>query len=260
MRLGVGSVLARSFRIWGRNVVTFSLLNAVVYAPVLVYGILAFAAPREDRLYAPAELSRALASYAGLVMVSFIAPLAVIHGVLQQLRGERATLLGCLRVYLARLLPALGVGLVVGFLAFLFTFVGAVFVGLLAAAIAAPIVAILALVPPTLVGCMYWVAVPVAAAERQGVLGSLTRSAELTRGSRLAIFVVVLLSLAIQVSPFVVVQAAAPGGVGPAAGLTVLLFAIALGSYGAVATAVAYHDLRVAKDGVGTEDLVRVFA
>jgi hypothetical protein len=91
-------------------------------------------------------------------------------------------------------------------------------------------------------------------------MGSLLRSAELTRGSRFAIFRLVLLSLVLQVLPFLAARLAAPAGVGPVAGWTLVLMTIALGSFGAVATGVAYHDLREAKDGVGVRELVRVFA
>ncbi len=259
-RLGVGSVLARSFPIWGRNVFVFSLLNVVVYAPLLVFGIFAYPTPRDE--LTPAVMD--VVAYSGILLlgaclVSYIAPLAVIHGVLEQLRGRPASLLGCLRVYLMRLLPALGVGLTVGVLAFLFTFVGALLAGFLVRVIGTPVAGILALFPPTLIGCMYWVAVPVAAAERRGVLWSLRRSAELTRGSRLAIFLIVLLALVFQVSPFVVTRVAAPDGVGTVGGWAIVLLVIALGSFGAVAAGVAYHDLRVARDGLGVEDLVRVF-
>lgn len=259
-RLGVGSVLSRSFPIWGRNVVVFSLLNVVAYAPLLVYGIFAF--PASERLE-PGD-SAYFAAYSGILLlgaclVSYIAPLAVIHGVLEQLRGGRATFLGCLRVYLTRLLPALGVGMTVGVLAFLFTLAGAFFVGFVAAALRAPALSLLTLVPPTLIGCMYWVAVPVAAVERRGVIGSLQRSAELTRGSRSRIFLVVLLALVLQVSPFVVTRVAAPGGLGPVGGWAIVLLVIAFGSFGSVAAGVAYHDLRTGRDGIGVEDLARVF-
>jgi hypothetical protein len=255
-------VLARSFPIWGRNVLPFSLLNVIVYAPLLVYGVFAFPMRRDP--LTPADAADFMAYSAvltlGACLVSYIAPLAVIHGVLEQLRGRPASFVGCLRVYLTRLLPTLGVGLVVGLLAFLFFLVGAIFVGLVGQAFGAPIVALLALLPPTLVGCMYWVAVPVAAAERRGILGTLRRSAELTRGSRAAIFVVVLLSLVFQVSPFIVARVAAPHGVGAVGGWGVVLLTVSFGSYGAVAAGVAYHDLRISKDGVGVDELVRVFA
>ncbi|MCK6459488.1 MAG: hypothetical protein L6Q95_06295 [Planctomycetes bacterium] len=256
------SVLARSFPIWGRNVLSFSLLNVIAYAPLLVYGVFAFPTRRGALPLADHAdfMSYSAVLALGACLVSYIAPLAVIHGVLEQLRGRPASFAGCLRVYLTRLLPSLGVGLVVGFLAFLFFFVGAAFVGLVGQALDAPVVALLALLPPAFVGCMYWVAVPVAAAERHGILDTLRRSAELTRGSRSAIFVVVLLAVVFQVSPFIVARAAAPHGVGAVGGWGVILLTVSLGSYGAVAAGVAYHDLRISKDGVGVDDLVRVFA
>lgn len=260
-RLGVGSVLARSFPIWGKNVLVFSFLNLVVYAPLIAYAVFAF--PIQDRHAAGAERTVAVGTYGvilgfGGCLLWFIAPLAMIHGVLQQLRGERATLGGCLRVYLLRLLPALGVGVIVGILAFLASVVG-VAIGR-AIAGQALVATIGLLLPATLVGCRYWVVVPVAAAERRGLVGSIVRSAALTRGSRLRIFVVVLVGILFQLVPFVVFRVLLLRLAGTAAAWTLRVLTIVLGAFGAVATGVAYHDLREAKDGVSVEDLVNVFA
>ena len=43
------------------------------------------------------------------------------------------------------------------------------------------------------------------------------------------------------------------------AGKRLLLCALLIGSLAATMTAVAYHDLRRAKEGIGVKDLVRVF-
>ncbi|HEX5137194.1 MAG TPA: hypothetical protein VFY93_09490 [Planctomycetota bacterium] len=257
-RLGVGSVLGRSFHVWGRNVVSFSLLYAFVFAPLIVYGILAF--PRPPR-GAGAFLWYVTVLWFGWCLLWFVAPLALIHGVLQELQGDRATLLGCLRVYLTRIFPAIGGGLLVGTRAFVAAVIGAVPAWFLRKAglsedWAAPTVLLL----PILVGCTYWVAVPVAAAERRGPLASMRRAAELTRGSRLAIFLVVLVTSIVQFCPFLIARLVAPRGHNPIIGWTAIFLVVVLGSCGAVATTVAYHDLRTARDGVGVEDLARVFA
>lgn len=261
-RLRVGSVLGRSFAIWGRDLFSFSLLYAFVFAPLIVYGILAFPLPPAraesptPEVWANRFFWYSLVLTFGSCLLWFVAPLAVIQGVLERLREHRVSITGCLRVYFTRLFPAFGTAILVGIL----TFLGAVLGAMVARAMGEVLGGIPALIPPILVACVFWVVVPVAAAERRGLLGSLGRSAELTRGSRARIFLVVLVSVIFQLAPLVVARFAMPRGGSPFLGWTALLLMVVLGSYGAVATSVAYHDLRIAKDGVGVEELARVFA
>jgi hypothetical protein len=260
-----GRVLGRSFSIWRKNIVTFTVLVAIAYLPLVAYALGAYPL----RGVASRSLADVIGDFVlytivcgfGLGMLWFVAPLAVIHGVLQQLRGERASLLGCLRVFLARLLPALAVGILVGWIGFLCTLPVAFLAGFVAAAGGPGEAALVALaVPPILIACAYWVAVPVAAVERPGIVASLQRSARLTRGSRGSVFAIVLVVAALDFVPWLLLPILPGSWEGPVASWAFLLVLIALSAYGAVATSVAYHDLRVARDGVGVDDLVRVFA
>jgi hypothetical protein len=258
-RLGVGRVLARTFPIWGRYVVPLTLLNGIVYAPFLAIA----AAGRRGGVVGTMGgfVLYSLVVGFGWCLAWFLSPLAVIQGVLQRLRDEPLGFLECLRIYFTRLLPALGAGLVVGLLATLCGVLTSILSSVLAFAhFPAVLTFLVFLVPPMFIGCMYWVAIPVAAVERRGVLESLRRAAYLSRGSRLAIFAIVLLTTAFQLVPTVLLSRALGRQASPAAGWAMLFLFVALGSPGAVAAAVAYHDLRLAKDGVGVEDLKRVFA
>jgi hypothetical protein len=227
----VGKILSRSFPIWLRNFVPFTILALVIESPYIAFLFWKAGDPERSEKYALAEL-----------LISLVFPLivtgALMYGVFQQLRGQPAGIGSSLAVGLRRLLPVLGTALIVAIL---------VALGF-----------VLLVVPGIILACMYWVAVPAAVIEGTGPLRSLKRSSALTKGHAGTIFVLMLvlsgisyavgfgLGLTLGDSPQVVEWASA--GV-----------AIPLGTLSSVANAVGYHDLRLAKEGVGIEDLVRVF-
>jgi hypothetical protein len=107
---------------------------------------------------------------------------------------------------------------------------------------------------------MWYVGTPVCVVEQKGPLASLGRSSELTKGHRWKIFGMVLL---------LIVVAAIGGGIIVALlGLTGSFVLIKLGSlvwngvwgaFYAIFGVVTYHDLRVAKEGVDTDQIASVF-
>ena len=230
-----GRVLGRTFPIWARNIVPFTILSLIVYSPVLVYAFVAFPEAGDEK---------ALAWYlwtiiGGSYVLGLLTTGAFVYGVFQQLRGEPAGVGDCLRVGLKRLLPVVGVAALAALLTAL---------GLVALIIGAIVVA-----------CMLWVAVPVAVVERPGVVASLKRSAELTSGHKSTIFGIVFVVGIMDRAVNTILEKA----MGPDAGMAAVWVTVAttlmFSSLQAVASAVGYHDLRVAKEGVGVEDLVRVF-
>lgn len=232
-----GRVLGRTFPIWARNIVPFTILSLIVYSPVLVYAYVAFPDDPGDE--------KALAWYLWTIIVgSYVLGLlttgAFVYGVFQQLRGEPAGVGDCLRVGLTRLLPVVGVAALAALLTAL---------GLVALIIGAIVVA-----------CMLWVAVPVAVVERPGVVASLKRSAQLTSGHKGTIFGIVFVIGIMDRAVDMILDKA----MGPDAGMAAVWVTVAttlmFSSLQAVASAVGYHDLRVAKEGIGIEDLARVFA
>jgi hypothetical protein len=125
---------------------------------------------------------------------------------------------------------------------------------------------LLLLVPGVMLCCVWAVAIPAAVVERPGVLAALARSAALTRGRRwqvlggfLALFALIWVgSLVVQVAAM---AAALPLGGGPFLALLFSQGGSALfAALPAVGMSVAYHDLRLEKEGVATEEIVRVFA
>jgi hypothetical protein len=130
----------------------------------------------------------------------------------------------------------------------------------------------LCIVPGVIVTCMNWVAVPVAVIERPGVRASLDRSHDLTSGTRLAVFAVVLvigfvvIAVSIAANATIGIVAAALGHEKNVTGhayawsqLALTLVMIPFQCLSAASAAVGYHDLRVHREGADVEDLVRVF-
>ena len=115
-------------------------------------------------------------------------------------------------------------------------------------------------VPGIMVLAAFFVVVQVAAVERQNVGATLRRSLALTRGHRWPIFGLLL----VLFIPYVIVEIAvgfavlsfAPVFVELAETLATIFFT---GIWGVV-TAVAYHDLRVLKDGWDARNAAQVFA
>ena len=124
-------------------------------------------------------------------------------------------------------------------------------VALLAAALAtaATLLGLMALIVPGIViSLMFWVAIPAVVVERKGILPSLQRSMRLTDGYKVQIFLLQLLLLACSVIIGSLEERFADS-LAPALGWGLRSATTwALSAFGAVMTAVVYHDLRILKD------------
>jgi hypothetical protein len=136
-------------------------------------------------------------------------------------------------------------------LAFLFIFLGAIFM----------------VIATAFIICRMWVAIPAIAVERPGVIAALRRSWELTRGQALRVFGIILVMWAgtvgasIAAGIIVIVAIIAIGGITGmmvGQGLNILVSLLANALY-AIAAAVSYVELRRAKEGFGIEDIAAVF-
>jgi len=232
-----GSVIGRSFTVWFANFLPFSLVTLAVHAPVLV---LAAAMPAEA---GPGWglVVRLLSSLAQLVVTG-----ALTFGVLESLRGGRAPVGALFGTGFRRMGWVFAVSFRVGLWILLGT--------------------ILLVVPAIVWYCAPFVAVPAGVVETG--LGSsadaLQRSRDLTRGDRWGIFAVAVVAFLVTLAFLFLVAGGAmavlvqrlPSPLPVVVATAVVALA---SSFGACAAAVAYHDLRVAKEGVATADLVRVF-
>lgn len=267
-RLAIGSCIGRGVKVWARNLPAFAALSAIVYLPLVAYGFYALSDVPDEMTSWDATFTVVPGRLAMWHVVRGIAdvflPLvvtgAIAYATVQDLRGTPAGIGRAIGVGLSRLLPVLGIVLVLACALIAFGFVAGVLASLLSVlgALAALVIALMAM-------CALWVTIPAAVVERTGVWGSFRRSLELTRGNKAAVFVVLLVLVAVNWgldSLLAVVLYSEPGAFGSErvrflveTGVSSVLF----GSLAAAVNAVGYHDLRVTRDGVTIEEIARVF-
>ena len=112
------------------------------------------------------------------------------------------------------------------------------------------------------VAVMFWVAIPAAVVERPGILASLQRSRDLTRDNRWKLFGTLVVLVVFNIGSGYILEEFLGVGVVHApisVQLLDLLVQAFFSALFAVASAVAYHDLRIAKDGVSAEEIAGVF-
>ncbi len=249
-RVTAGALISKALSSWWRHVLPFTALSFVVYAPMAVaFGVFTVAVWEQFR---GRDFAWLFGGFGGAwlltVVLSVVQSGAVTYGTVRHLSGERATVAEMLRVGFRRWLPVVGVGLVFG--------IGVV-LGL-----------VLLVVPGVLLLVAGSVAVPAAVVERPGVLGALRRSFALTRGRRWTLFaaglavmtVVWVLAAVVQVGATVLATALLPPQRAPLAVLVISQLGNVLFSpLPLVGVAVAYHELRVEKEGVDTAALAKVF-
>lgn len=238
---GAGSVLSRAFSVWARNFPSFTAVAILFALPALLVTALG-PAPEESRFGTP--LARFLGNVLTLATTG-----ALTHGVLQALDGREVRLGAMLATGVRKLgklfLVSLGVGLLAMF-------------GLL-----------LLVVPGLIALCAFWVAAPVAVAEQGGAGEAMSRSATLTQGYRWPVLAALLVTFGAALAlaaiagfgvGFAATVLAGPEAVDhPAVDAIIELLSTVASGFLYAAPAVAYHDLRVLKEGVDTGQLSRVF-
>lgn len=272
-----GSIFSMAWAVFTRQIVA---VLAISLSTMAVVGVVHWFLVGQIDLAAlddsGSDLHDAETSKAGYItgfhqLLLWVAPLvmqgAVTWITVRHLQGARVTIGEALGVGFRRLLPVLGVVLVLGLTLVLI---------MLPAILAILAENIFFMLVATLVGLIvmliayiaWWVAVPVCIVERPGVMASIQRSFALTKGSRLWIFIVLVV--------LVVLQAISSGTyMAMTGGLDDLLrarpsaqfefraapYAIGaiFGGFGAVCAAVGYYQFRTAKEGFGEEDLARIF-
>jgi len=247
-----GEALSKGFAIWFKNLPAFLVLAVLVYSPSIVYT----ATVTSGRIVGEVEKLQVYNAFNLLLQfaLNLVVTAAVLYGTIQQLRGRHAGIGESIGVGLKRLFPVLGVGILQAIC------VGVWFV----VVFLSPFLAIVAIVPALIIMCMLYAAVPAAVVERPGLFGALRRSRELTSGSKGSIFGILFLLGALTLVINFVLKAMFVSDSMSDHDLKVYIWInlavdIALAALTATVNGVAYHDLRVAKDGVATEDLARVF-
>jgi len=233
----VGAVLGRGFSILAGNILPFGAIAILITIPYILVS------PLMERVSTdrPGLLVAFVVGFVSLILLlGYLTTAAISFGTFQDLNGQRARAIDCFSRGVVLIFPILGVAILMSL---------AVMLGI-----------VLLIVPGLIAMTILWVAIPVAVVERPGVIASLQRSAELTRGYRWQIFGIILLLSAIETVIGLIAGEIIPGDPGTMPALIVdgivTAFFIALG---AVIATVGYHDLRAAKEGVGTADIAKVF-
>jgi hypothetical protein len=256
----VGVVLRRSFEIFLKNCAAFLLLSLLLSLPSLVYSWISLNNLLENGQQDPISVN--VIKQIIDVFVNQLITATIIYGVVQELRGRRVSLVESLRRGIGLLLPVVGVAILVG-LATAAAIIVPVIPGFIVTDllwVGIPVAFVLAL----MVMIRLWVSVPAAVVERPGVVASLRRSSELTRGRRWSIFglllIVFVLSLIIG---YIIQRVFAPSDFSMTSLGTFVIIgyvvAAAFTAFSGVLVAVGYYYLRVEKDGVDIEKIAEAF-
>jgi hypothetical protein len=232
----IGAALSRTFSVLTRNFPAFFLISAIAGLPELLFE----GGPVGRALGLPQNKS--IIGVVGLAwLLGLICQATVLHGAFQDMCGRPVRLIESVQVGMRRFFPVLGASL---------TSIVLISLG-----------CVLLLVPGLIVYITLFVTIPACVVERTGPFESISRTSQLTKGHRWAIFgMVVLLVIAAIISSAVIDEVAARLA-GPVLGAAIgAIWSVVETAFGAILAVVTYRDLRVAKEGIDTEQIAAVFA
>jgi hypothetical protein len=233
----VGHVFSRTWSVLSRNLLPFCFVTAIASLPNLPLVVTQTDVARGANGANPSWLF--LAGLAGMVLGA-LSQAIVLYGAFEDMRGRPVNLLESLRFGLRRAFPVLGVAVLVPILAGL--------------------AALMLVIPGAIVLTMLFVAMPACVVEKLGPLKSMRRSAQLTKGHRWAIFGIwIATTLAWGIVQSVLDKLFIYVGGAALWPVVWLAWSTLLGAFYAILVVVTYHDLRVAKEGVNTDQIAAVF-
>ncbi|NIA71819.1 hypothetical protein HBA54_24795 [Pelagibius litoralis] len=240
--ISVGAVIKRTFSVFFANLLPFGILALVLHLPGLLYNYMTLdetlsgAGPS----FSPGQIVVIVLS----LVLSYLLMGAVVYGTVSHMRGRQAGLGEIVSRGLTAVLPIIVIAI--------------------AASVIMAVGFALFIIPGIFLGVIFAVVLPAYVVERPGIVGSFKRSMELTKGNRwrvLGILIILFVILAVigmvigAVTGFVAVMGT---GLGLVAIVNYVISALS-SAVVAVAVAVLYHDLRIAKEGVSTEQIAAVF-
>jgi uncharacterized membrane protein len=244
----LGQVFSRAWSVFSRNFLTFTLVTGIASLPSLLIQ-----QPVPGPQVNPFQnLGLRVFVFVLAVVLGTLSQAIVLYGAFQVMRGRPIDLAQSARIGLRRFFPIVGLAISMTVLIFLGS--------------------LLLVVPGLILFVMWFVATPACVVEGLGPFRSMGRSRELTKGHRWKVFG---LQLAILIPALVVgaivgaVIFALSGASGFLAVATALsstlgqvvnlIWSAIWKAFYAIVIVVAYHDLRVAKEGVDTEQIAAVF-
>jgi MFS family permease len=255
--LRVGDVLSRAWAVFSGNFLKFIAVTGLAALPSLL--ISNSSVSDAENLY----LDTGLSLFAAFLTVALtvLSQAIVFYGAFQDMRGRPFSLADGLRVGLGRLFPLIGLAVVVGLA--VIALLGACFL------FVAPVLIFAGFIILVVMLLLMWsMGIPACVVERLGPFCSLARSRALTKGHRWKILGLLLLTLIIGAIVGAIVGAVMgtvlahgpAGSFGAAATQTIgLIWDAIWTAFFAVVMVVTYHDLRVAREGVDTEQIAAVF-
>jgi len=269
----IGQVITRLLGVVSRNFVLLLLLALLLvglpgamlaYAQISILGDMLSAQNASDpnaalaALFSPLRIGLGIAGALIGVVGNAALQGAVIHASVSDLSGKRATFGECLATGFRFFLPLFCIGLIVAICCF---FGYLIFI-----------------VPGVLLGLAWCMAAPAEVVERTGIFAAFSRSADLTRNNRAAIFALI---IAFFVAVFIVQTvlnavgqigigfggaAVLPGGGAPdlrnfvaVQSVMAVVLQVAVSSLASAGLAAIYFELRQSKEGVGADQLAAVF-
>jgi hypothetical protein len=253
-RFSMGRVVTRTFEVFGQNLIPFLILATLSVAPPMIVSFLIARSlpPTVSPLaiFTPLRIVVMIFNVIFALVMGYLLQAALVQGTITSLNGRPASLGECLSTAVRFLPRLIGIGILAG--------LGMIFASLLL------------IVPGLILFTMWSVVAPACVAENLNIGGSFSRSTDLTRGHRWAIFgLVFAFGLACLVATFALRPLAGAGILPtshdhmPQAVLYWIVdtaLRIITTSIGGIGIASVYYELRTIKEGVGPEQLAAVFA
>ncbi|WP_430416878.1 hypothetical protein [Parasphingorhabdus sp.] len=240
-QIDISRVLNNTFGVIGRNPVIFLGLSLLIVGIPNLIVQLAQGDPAASLaiLDSPAAIFEGVSGFFLSIFFSVVLQATLIVATLNDLAGKPINLGHCIKTAIRKFLPLIGMSILVS--------VGIGF-GM-----------ILLIVPGIILALMWLVATPVMMAENKGIFASLKRSAQLTSGSKMILFILLIGFIIVAIiiglignmlsfwSAFMIAIVGA-------------LVNTAIGAIQGAGVASIYIDLRTAKEGADTGSLADVFA
>jgi hypothetical protein len=231
-----GQVFNRTFSIMSRNLLPFGLIAAIASLPSAL-----LLTPGVDLI--PSDALGGAIAVVGVILMLVLSALSqavVLYGAFDDMRNRPVNIAESIKVGLRRFFSVLGVAI---FVPVLTTLAGVALI-----------------FPGFMVATMLFVSMPACVVEQLGPIKAMGRSARLTKGHRWKIFGIWFAILVVGAAFQSMLQNIGAGLGGPVGSVVVtLLWGAVYGAFSAILAVVAYHDLRVAKEGVDTDQIAAVF-
>ena len=245
--LDIGRVLNNTFGVIKRNPLMFLGLSFLMVAlpQALIQMATGASAAGVDAtammamFSSPSMIAAAFGGWLLFIILSVLLQATFIIATVKDLNGQEISLGECVGQAIGKILPLIGLGILMTL---------GIMLGM-----------ILLVIPGLILALMWIVASPVMMAEDKGIIDSLKRSAELTKGSKrwivllFVVYMVIAMVLGLFMMPFAFAGTAAVTLVG-------LVINTLTGAIQGTGIAAIYVDLRIAKEGGNTDALADVFA